>query len=97
MDRWSLRWNHIWVDRQMSHVTDIWIDLSCYRWYDRQTHLGIDLSHACDLTSPLNTKVLAIVHVRKYFVLYICWDILGSIPNGYVFRYNGQEIMDIDQ
>ena len=29
-DRWAPRWNHIGVDIQMSHVTDIWMDLSWY-------------------------------------------------------------------
>ena len=26
----SSRWNHVWVARQMSHATDIQMDLSCY-------------------------------------------------------------------
>ena len=27
-DTWGARWNHVLVVRQMSHATDIWMDLS---------------------------------------------------------------------
>ena len=57
-DRQTSRWNHIWVDRQTSHATDIQMDLS---WYGRWTQLGIHLNHTCDVTSSLSTEVVVVV------------------------------------